>query len=112
MKRPNALERVGDWLEQQAKQAQALKEKARQARRERIAAGKADWCDLVDEKDVVCAHCGYWTEGRPIYDSIDWETSIRRNDVIVRCPMCNQHTSVETKTTYTFTMEKIEGTDG
>lgn len=76
---------------------QVQRNKYREARSERIAAGMADAGDLHDHQDVVCPHCGDWRLGKgPTEDHHQ------------RCAHCTKWFDVHVRTEYRFTSSKSE----
>ena len=72
------------------------KEKLRNARQERIVAGKADAFDCSSEEDVVCPYCGQWFDGRL------WATA--KHGFTPRiCPACDNEFLVHIQVQRRFT---------
>jgi hypothetical protein len=82
---------------QRLEERQAQREKYRDARAERIAAGIPDPGDCQDHQDVVCPHCGNWHPGKgPTEDHHQ------------RCASCAKWFDVHVRTEYRFSSSKSE----
>jgi len=97
-------ERAALQLRRQA----AVRESMRQARRERIAAGKADPFDCSDEYDLVCPHCGVYEEGSqlPLYMVTDG--AVREKNFERKCWSCGSTFGVAVRCQFVFTSFKVE----
>jgi len=81
--------------------------KSREARQERIRAGKADAFDCTSAEDIVCPHCGAWTAP----EDSDFELSREIRNTIwhrLQCANCLRPLLMRAEVRYSFTTVSTE----
>lgn len=84
-------------------------DQARQARRERIAAGKPDPDDCTSDTEVICPYCG---EPKPSFATETWwipPGGRLTATILTECPSCEQDFLVEVRIYSHYQTRKPEG---
>jgi len=85
-----------------------LQTRARNSRRERIAAGTPALDDCESQDDIVCPHCGNWMPGLILPLEQLAPSHIKRRHFEVECAHCREHIGCRAEVRFSFTTFKLE----